>query len=145
MYFNAPSINATRHLDVTAGSQKSVVLTSEPDSWHHALQLLLRISRRSQITLKDKLFRKARELHSCTHKAAHKQNSFRHYDYGECRHNIKALDRNKPLRERVKEQCPENWVYNLLRVIHHIWRGRVWFMVCIICGNEHGCLSIKFP
>jgi hypothetical protein len=42
------------------------------------------------------------------HKAPHKQNSFRHYDYGECRHNIKALDRNKPLREWVKEQCPEN-------------------------------------
>ena len=42
------------------------------------------------------------------HKAALKRNSFRYYDYGERRHNIKALDRNKPLRERVKEQCPEN-------------------------------------
>jgi hypothetical protein len=41
------------------------------------------------------------------HKAAHKQNLFRHYDYSEYRH-IKALDRNKPLREWVKEQCPEN-------------------------------------
>jgi hypothetical protein len=31
-HFNAPSTNAARHLDVTAGSQKSVVLASEPDS-----------------------------------------------------------------------------------------------------------------
>ena len=37
------------------------------------------------------------------HEAAREPYPFRHNDYGQCRHNIKALDRSKALQEWVKE------------------------------------------